>query len=59
MTCIRDDPGGWTQAPDLSAMRSKVLSDFASGRTGQRHNTFQHRLRILRQLGGGTRSLPA
>jgi hypothetical protein len=36
--------------PRLSAMRAKFLADFAEGRMGQHHNTFQHRSRVLRQL---------
>lgn len=27
-------------------------SDFVEGRVGERHNTYQHRTRVLRQLSG-------
>lgn len=34
----------------LRDMAALFVSDFANGRVGQHHNTFQHRARILRQL---------
>jgi hypothetical protein len=35
----------------LSDMTAAFSNDFAGGRVGQRHNTFAHRTRILRQMG--------
>lgn len=32
-----------------AAMQARFEADFANGRIGQRHNTFQHRQRVLRQ----------
>jgi len=40
----------------LLAMRAEFLADFAGGRMGQHHNTFQHRSRVLRQLTGARRA---
>lgn len=34
----------------LSDMKISFSSDFVEGRMGARHNTFQHRARIIRQL---------
>ena len=36
----------------LIAMRHAFLADFAAGRVGPSHNTFQHRSRVLRQAAG-------
>ena len=44
-------PTGRTAAEALAAGRAKFLADFADGRVGQYHNTFQHRARVLRQAG--------
>lgn len=35
---------------ELAAMRAQFLADFAGGTMGRRHNTYQHRSRVLRQL---------
>ena len=43
-------PAHISPAPDLAAMRAKFVADFAGGRIGTHHNTFQHRARVLRQL---------
>lgn len=34
----------------LRDMKASFSSDFVEGRMGARHNTFQHRARIIRQL---------
>ena len=34
----------------LRDMKASFSSDFVEGRMGTRHNTFQHRARIIRQL---------
>jgi len=34
----------------LSHMENSFSSDFVEGRMGARHNTFQHRARIIRQM---------
>lgn len=34
----------------LSDMKTRFSSDLVEGRMGARHNTFQHRARIIRQL---------
>jgi hypothetical protein len=34
----------------LRDMAASFVSDFANGRVGQHHNTYQHRARVLRQL---------
>lgn len=36
----------------LADMTATLSSDFVSGRIGKRHNTFEHRSRILRQMAG-------
>jgi hypothetical protein len=44
MTSHRDDTAAdLASTPDLAAMRAKLLSDFANGLVGRRHNSFQHR----------------
>ncbi len=34
----------------LAALRARFMADFTAGRVGRRHNIFQHRERMLRQL---------
>ena len=34
----------------LRRMSGTLSCDFANGRVGERHNTFEHRSRLLRQL---------
>ncbi|WP_313536847.1 hypothetical protein [Sphingomonas sp.] len=34
----------------LADMTKAFSSDFVAGRVGERHNTYQHRTRVLRQL---------
>jgi len=34
----------------VSRMSGTLSCDFANGRIGERHNTFEHRSRLLRQL---------
>jgi hypothetical protein len=46
------------QEEALRDMASLFISDFANGRVGQHHNTFQHRARILRQLTAELRATP-
>lgn len=41
---------GPPRPPGLAAMRARLNTDFANGLVGQRHNTFQHRSRVLAQL---------
>ncbi|WP_294251274.1 hypothetical protein [Sphingomonas sp.] len=36
----------------LADMTRAFSSDFVAGRVGERHNTYQHRTRVLRQLSG-------
>ncbi|WP_157105452.1 hypothetical protein [Sphingomonas sp. TDK1] len=36
----------------LADMTRAFSSDFVAGRVGERHNTYQHRTRVLRQMGG-------
>lgn len=36
----------------LADMTASFSTDFADGRIGQRHNTFGHRSRVLRQMAG-------
>ena len=40
----------------LFAMRADFLADFAEGRIGRHHNTFEHRSRVLRQLAEASRT---
>ena len=40
----------------LTAMRADFLADFADGRIGRHHNTFEHRSRVLRQLTEASRA---
>ena len=47
---MKDLPALPSEADALRDMGALFISDFASGRVGQHHNTFQHRSRILRQL---------
>ena len=37
---------------ELAAMRAQFIADFAGGTMGNRHNTYEHRSRILRQMAG-------
>ena len=43
----------------LAAMRAQFIADFAGGTMGDRHNTYEHRSRILRQLAGKLSPSPA
>ena len=36
--------------PQFATMQAGFAADFAEARMGQRHNTFQHRSRVLRQM---------
>jgi hypothetical protein len=38
-----------SQAERVTAMMAALSSDYANGRVGLRHNTFEHRSRVLRQ----------
>jgi hypothetical protein len=37
-------------ADRLEGQRALFLADFAGGRIGERHNLYQHRARLIRQL---------
>jgi len=50
---LLQDPSG--AGARLPALRARFLSDFAGGAIGRHHNTYQHRLRVLRQLGNAAR----
>ena len=41
-----------SESAGLAAMRAGFESDFAAGRVGRHHNTYEHRTRVLRQLAG-------
>lgn len=51
----RPEAGPVPPPPDLPAMRARFTADFVGGRIGRHHNTFQHRERVLRQLGEAAR----
>ena len=48
VSAIVPDPA--TAGAELAAMRAQFIADFAGGTMGRRHNTYEHRARILRQL---------
>ena len=39
-------------AAALADMTASFSSDFANGRVGERHNGYEHRSRVLRQMAG-------
>ena len=43
-------PDGASASGELAAMRAQFIADFAGGTLGERHNTYEHRSRILRQM---------
>src|SRR5690242_19380034 len=45
-----DDSGFSLSPTELAVMRTRLNADFANGLVGERHNTFQHRTRVLRRL---------
>lgn len=57
-------PGhGASEADALAAalvdMTAVFSSDFANGRIGERHNTYEHRSRVLRQMAGSLAAMRA
>ncbi len=55
MTQVIDPAGRQLEAAALEAvlrdMTASFSRDYVSGQMGTRHNTYQHRSRVLRQLG--------
>lgn len=47
---LDDSPAFSLSLPELAAMRARLHADFSNGLVGERHNTFQHRTRVLAQL---------
>ena len=43
----------------LADMTATFSADFVGGRIGERHNTYEHRSRILRQMTGRLRAMRA
>lgn len=57
-------PGGPGSEADalaaaLADMTASFSSDFVDGRVGKRHNTFEHRSRVLRQMTGSLAAMRA
>lgn len=43
----------------LADMTAAFSSDFVAGRVGERHNTYEHRSRVLRQMTGSLAAMRA
>ena len=43
----------------LADMSAAFSSDFVNGRVGERHNTYEHRSRVLRQMTGNLAAMRA